>query len=189
MAEQVLTQPLSGSYVHYFRCDVASLEALHGARKAIIAKLGREPTVLVANAGVARGRTILDAEERDIRLTFDVNVLGLLWSVKTFLPDMVKADHGHVLVTSSVTGFLTAANIAYYSSSKTAVTSLVEGLQTELIHKHGNPRVAVSVIFPGLIKTDMFRGVKEGSTGFMMPELTPGRVAERMFQMLRRGQR
>ena len=35
-----------------------------------------EPTILVNNAGVVQGRTILDASERDIRFTFDVNTFA-----------------------------------------------------------------------------------------------------------------
>ena len=145
--------------------------------------------MVVANAGVVRGKTLLDAEERDLRMVFDVNVLGLLWTIKSFLPAMIEADHGHILVTSSATAFLTMANGADYCASKAAVTSLVEGLQTEMKHRYGNPRVRVSAIFPSTIATKMFDGIDAGYLDYLMPILKPERVAERMLQTLLNGKR
>jgi len=57
--------------------------------KQIRADVG-DPTVLINNAGVARGKNLLNATEKDIRFTFDVNTLSHYWTVKEFLPSMIK---------------------------------------------------------------------------------------------------
>ena len=66
-----------------------------------------EPTVLINNAGVARGKTILDSTERDVRFTFDVNALAHYWLAKEFLPDMIKKNHGMVVTVASLASWAT----------------------------------------------------------------------------------
>ncbi|KJZ74370.1 hypothetical protein HIM_06180 [Hirsutella minnesotensis 3608] len=172
---------------HYFKTDVSSLENVLEAHTKIVARIGL-PTILVANAGVLRAEPILDLPEDDIRATFNVNILGVVFCMKAFLPAMIKADHGQVLVTSSVTAYSAAASVACYSASKAAVSSLVEGLQTELKHKHGNPRVKLSAVFPGPVRTKMFEKLDLPVNGFFMPYLEPAQVAERMCQILSKGE-
>lgn len=160
------------------------------ARSKIIEKLnGKAPTIVVLNAGVVRGRSLLDASEFDIRLTFDVNIIGVLWSIKTFLPDMIAANHGHILLTSSITAYTTLANSVDYCASKAAIASIYEGLQTELKHTYGNPRVQCSAVFPGTVNTKMFEGIDSPMKGFMLPVLEPDDVAERMFRIIKEGRR
>lgn len=74
--------------------------------KKIRAEVGY-PTVLINNAGVARGKDIIDATEKDIRFTFDVNTLAHYWLVQEFLPDMIKANHGMVVTVASVASWIT----------------------------------------------------------------------------------
>ncbi|KAL4861007.1 hypothetical protein BDV12DRAFT_180850 [Aspergillus spectabilis] len=176
-----------GPKTHYFKCDITNFETVKKTQHEITIKCGGTPTILVANAGIVRGKTLLDATERDLQMTFDVNVLGLLWCIKAFAPAMIAANHGHILVTSSATSFMTVANGADYSASKAAVTSVIEGLQTELKHRYGNPRVCVSSFFPATIATEMFAGIDAPSSP-IMPILKPDQVAERMLQTLLKGE-
>lgn len=147
------------------------------------------PTILVINAAVLQGKTILDATEEDFRGTFSVNVLGAFFCIKAFPPFMIAAKRGHILVTSSVEAFITTTSAVNYSASKAAVTNVVEGLRTELKHKYGNPPVKVSVIFPAVVNTNMTKGIGETVGSSIMPILEPTQVAERMLQVLSSGQR
>jgi all-trans-retinol dehydrogenase (NAD+) len=183
-----LNRLILGNRTHYYKTDVASFENVTQTYNSIAAKLG-SPTILVINAGVLRGKTILDATEKDLCSTFSVNVLGALFCIKSFLPSMIAAKHGHILVTSSVEAFITTTNAVDYSASKAAVTNIVEGLRTELKHKYGNPRVKVSAIFPAVVNTKMTEGIGQTISSFIMPVLEPTQVAERMLQVLSSGQR
>lgn len=166
---------------------MSSFEKVKSVHDAIVATLG-SPTMLVANAGVLRVGTILDASEEEVRSTVGVNLLGVVFSVKAFVPPMVAANKGHVLVTSSVAAYSTPS-VACYAASKAAVNSVVEGLQTELKHRHGNPSVKVSTVMPAAAKTSMFAQLELPGPDFAMPLLEPGRVADRMIQVLSSGSR
>lgn len=145
--------------------------------------------MLVANAGLYTGNTILGASEDDLRRTFDVNTLGVMFCIKAFLPAMIAGNHGHVLVTSSIKSYITTVLAVDYAASKSAVNSIVEGLQTELKHVYGNPMVKASAVFPALIKTEMSAKVVQPVNSFLMPILGAEEVAERIVQILDAGQR
>lgn len=104
--------------------------------------------------------------------TFGVNNLGLLWTAKTFLPSMAKANHGHFLIIASQTGHLATAGVVDYAATKAAAIAIYEGLQTEMKHFSKAPAVRVSCISPSAVKTKMFAGIKTGGN-FFMPMLTP----------------
>lgn len=70
------------------------------------------PTVLINNAGVARGKSILDSSEKDIRFTFDVNSLAHYWIVKEFLPSLVENNHGMVVTVASIAAWVTGESIS-----------------------------------------------------------------------------
>jgi short-subunit dehydrogenase len=182
--------PLSytpGRGTSYIKCDISDPNSVRDAAAKVVSRHG-VPTALVANAGVVRGRTLLDASDHDLSLTFGVNVMGLVWTFRAFLPDMIAAGRGHVLATLSATAFVTVSGMADYSASKAAAASLIEGLRTELKHHHGNPAVAVSAVYPATISTNMFKDL-ESPDLFAMPILSPDDVAQRMFDILSSGQR
>ena len=74
--------------VQYFHCDLADKSSILKASSAVRASLGH-PTVLINNAGCARGKTILDTTERDLNLTFRVNAFAHYYLAQQFLPAMV----------------------------------------------------------------------------------------------------
>ena len=188
MLKKLAQLPITGRKTFYFQTNVASFEDVHFTCKNIVATLG-VPTILIANAGVFSSKTILDASEGDLHRTFDINVFGVLFCIKALLPSMIVANHGHILVTSSIKAYITAAGAVDYCGSKAAVTSIIEGLQTELKHKYGNPMVKASAIFPAVVKTKMAEGINQPVNSFIMPVLDPAHVAERMVQILCEGER
>jgi short-subunit dehydrogenase len=56
-----------------------------------------EPTVVINNAGVGHGKSILDETEEQIRLTMNVNLMVYFLMTKEFVPSIVKNNHGHVV--------------------------------------------------------------------------------------------
>lgn len=96
----------TASNVHYFKCDITNPREIAAVAKEIRSKVGY-PTVLINNAGVARGKSILDSSEKDVRFTFDVNTLSHYWMVKEFLPSMIENNHGMVVTVASVASWVT----------------------------------------------------------------------------------
>ncbi|KAI9691407.1 MAG: hypothetical protein M1820_009679 [Bogoriella megaspora] len=172
--------------LHYYRCDLTDYSALQTVASSIEKDVG-EPTVVVANAGICRGRSILDSTPRDIELTFSVNALGTIWTAKTFLPAMVRRNHGHFLIIASQTAHSATAHLVDYSASKSAVLAIYEGLHTELKHVHKAPAVRVSCVSPCAVDTKMFTGIKAPSN-FLVPKLEPGEVANLVAETLWSGE-
>ncbi len=56
-------------------------------------------------------RASLDATEKDVRFTFDVNTLAHYWTAREFLPSIVKRNHGMVVTVSSYAAYITVPMI------------------------------------------------------------------------------
>jgi NAD(P)-dependent dehydrogenase (short-subunit alcohol dehydrogenase family) len=83
---------------------------------------------------------------------FDVNVFGILHSVRSFIPRMLAADSaGHIVKTSSVAAFVAGAASSPYVVSKCAAFSLSECLALDL--KAVGSRIGVSVLTPSAFNT------------------------------------
>ncbi|KAJ3561576.1 hypothetical protein NP233_g10109 [Leucocoprinus birnbaumii] len=120
--------------ITYYKCDVSQWTEVEAVAKRIKEELG-EPTILINNAGVIQGKLILDLNEKDIRQTFGVNTMAHYWTIKAFLPDMVKRKSGHIVTVASVMGIVGAPRMSDYNASKAAVISLNDTLRQELDHQ------------------------------------------------------
>jgi all-trans-retinol dehydrogenase (NAD+) len=184
------------SNVHYYKCDITSTSAIQSTASQI-RKAHGDPTILINNAGVARGRSILDSTEKDIRFTFDVNAIAHYMLVKEFLPSMIAANHGMIVTVASVAAFVTVADMVDYAATKAAALSFHEGLTAELAGRYnvpsgsaggrGKSKVRTIVIQQGYTRTPLFEGYANGSP-FMMPTLEPETVAEGIVRQVLRGE-
>lgn len=59
-----------------------------------------------------------------------MNVISNFYTVKAFLPDMVKNNKGHVVTVASLASYISVAGIVDYCATKAAVLSFHEGEQT-----------------------------------------------------------
>ena len=173
------------SKVHYFQCDIRSPAKLAAVAESIRATVGH-PTVVINNAGVARGKTVLESQPADVRFTFDVNTLAPFWVAREFLPRMVAADHGMVVTVSSYSAWLTIPNMVDYGASKAAALALHEGLAAELATRYKAPRVRCVVVHPGHTRTPLFAGYDQ-RTAFVMPQLEPETLAEAVVRKVLAG--
>lgn len=137
--------------------------------------------VLINNAGVARGKSVLDATEKDVRFTFDVNTLAHYWTAKEFVPSMVAKNHGMIVTVASFAAYITVPNMTDYGASKAAALAFHEGLTAELKTRYNAPKVRTVVINQGYTKTPLFEGYQNDSP-FLVPTLEPETVAERIVE-------
>ncbi|KAG0343603.1 hypothetical protein BG005_002293 [Podila minutissima] len=168
-------------------CDISNPEDIARVAKEIREDIG-EPTILVNNAGIVNGKSILDLSIKDIKRTMNVNFMGQAWTVKEFLPDMIKNDHGHIITVSSAMGIMAAPMIADYSASKAAAKAFHEGLESEIKYVYKTPGVKTTLVCCGKIGTSMFSGVKERFP-FWTPTLEPLEVVRHIIESMeeRRG--
>lgn len=150
---------------------------------------------------MCRGKPVLAATKRDIELfvpqirrvwcpsltqkplarTFGVNTIGLMWTIKTFLPALVARNHGHLLIVASQTGHMATAGATDYSASKAAAITIYEGVHSEIKHVHKATAVRVSCISPSHVQTNMFTGIKSVPG---MSSMTTGYLADRITGIL-----
>jgi NAD(P)-dependent dehydrogenase (short-subunit alcohol dehydrogenase family) len=107
--------------------------------------------LLCNNAGIGPGgQTMLwDYEPVDWRWCIDVNILGVAWGIKAFVPIMLaQGSEGHIVNTSSGNGGIAPMGDApVYAMTKSAVTTLTELLYYQL--KTQGTRLSCSVLYPG----------------------------------------
>lgn len=142
--------------------------------------------MLINNAGVARGKTILDSTEKDVRFTFEVNTVAHYSLAREFLPAMIKRNHGMVVTVASIAAYITVPNMVDYASSKAAALSFHEGLTAELKTRYNAPKVRTVVVNQGYTKTPLFQGYNN-EAGFLMPTLEPETVAEAIVRKVLSG--
>lgn len=108
--------------------------------------------ILVNSAGiVGPNMPLIATSDEDWRRTFEVNVLGVVATMRAFVPGMVDRGWGRVVNFSSMAGKDGNPNLAAYSASKAAVIALTKSAGKEL----ATTGVLVNAIAPAVIATPM----------------------------------
>jgi NAD(P)-dependent dehydrogenase (short-subunit alcohol dehydrogenase family) len=141
-------------------CDVADAASVERAAQATFAAFGNVH-VVCNNAGVAAGGGIDHISLDNWRWVIDVNLMGVLHGIRSFLPHIrAHGEGGHIVNTASMAGMQGGLGFSPYGASKFAVVSMSEGLHTQL-KPHG---IGVSVLCPSYVRT------KIGESGRNRPE-------------------
>lgn len=130
-------------------CDVSSESAVKDTVDKIITHFDHLD-IAVANAGFGVGGKIESLSADDWRRQFDVNVIGLLNTVKYALPHLKKTK-GSIVLMSSVAAMIASPQTAAYSASKAAVRAIGQTLSMEL-HNSG---VNCTTIYPGFVDSEI----------------------------------
>ncbi|KXJ95804.1 estradiol 17-beta-dehydrogenase [Microdochium bolleyi] len=176
----------TGPTVHYYQLDLTDSAALAAVARRIRNDVG-PPTILINNAGVLRGRTILDTTDEDLRLTYGVNTFAHTYTVREFLPSMILSNHGMVVTVASIASYTATPQVVDYCGTKAAALAFHEGLAAELTARYeGASRVRTVIVHPGPTDTELFKG-HENAGRFLMPTLRPETVAEAICKQLFKG--
>lgn len=115
--------------------------------------------LLFNNAGVTVNKSFADHTLQDLEFVLGINLWGVLYGCHYFLPYIMKQGGGHIINTSSMTGFLGFPNQSSYSLTKAAVKGFSETLYAELAHCN----IGVTSIHPGAIRTNILNATMERS--------------------------
>ncbi|KAI5307813.1 hypothetical protein KEM55_007343, partial [Ascosphaera atra] len=171
--------------VHFIKCDITKKENIQAAAAEIRSVFG-EPTILVNNAGILPGTTLLGSSDELTRKVFEINTLSHYTLAREFLPHMVKRDHGMVVTVASQAGFISLPNMIDYSGSKAAAVAFHEGLCAELRARYKAPRVRTVLLAPGFIKTTLIDKLACFDS-FLNPLLEPDAVAQALAKQILTG--
>ncbi len=85
----------------------------------------------------------------DAETMMDVNLMGAMRVLGATVPDMVKRNAGHIVLTGSLSGFRGLPGAIGYSASKAGIMSLAETMKSDL----KSTSVEVQLVNPGFIRT------------------------------------
>lgn len=108
--------------------------------------------VLINNAGMALGEIeFLDVKDEHLKKIIDVNMWGVIYFTRAFLPTLISRPQAHLVNTSSVFGIIGVRTQVPYCTTKFAVRGFTEALRMEL----ADTNVVVSCVHPGGVKTNI----------------------------------
>jgi NAD(P)-dependent dehydrogenase (short-subunit alcohol dehydrogenase family) len=153
-AAQAVAAEIPGAIA--FKVDVSKEIEVIGLREELRASVGA-PTLLVNAAGVLFEHSVLTLTEDSFDLIMDVNLKGIFFMCKTFIPDFLAAGKGNIVNISSTAGLHSGTNRAVYCASKAGVIMFTRSLVAD----YGSKGVRANIVCPGLIDTPMANWIKE----------------------------
>lgn len=139
-------------------CDISNKEQVLNAAKSVKDKFGRAD-VLINNAGLEVRGSIMQCTEDDWDRLYDINLKGIYYMSRAFVPMIKEQGTGSVINTGSILGYRTVAERAAYSSSKGAIDTLTRSMAFDLAADN----IRVNCVVPGAIDTPLLRGSINGS--------------------------
>ncbi|MFD5141609.1 SDR family oxidoreductase [Streptomyces sp. NPDC058378] len=135
------------------RLDVMDQESI---RKA--ARIASDATLLINNAGISTGVTLISGDLDEVRREMETNFFGPLVATRAFAPVIEGNGGGTVLNVLSALSWFHPAGLGSYAASKAAAWALSDATREELA-----PRgITVSALHVGYMDTDMAAGVPAG---------------------------
>ena len=138
--------------------DVADRRAVERLGEELEAMGGVD--ILVANAGLMPLSPILEGRADEWERMIDVNIKGLLYSIRAVYPGMARRKRGHIVNVGSVAGRFSNKNGAVYSGTKFAVRAISDGLRKEALEH----KVRVTDIEPGAVATELADSIQHEAT-------------------------
>src|SRR6201997_3837571 len=163
-----------GGDAAFIRADIVKDADVKAMVDFTVDKFGRLD-IAFNNAGVEWMGPLDQATEAEYRRVFDINVWGVLNSMRHEIPTMLKNGGGAIVNTSSVAGHVGLAQVSIYNASKHAVEGLTKALALEFAKQN----IRINAVAPAGVATDMvdrFAG-KEGEMRDYLTSLPPvGRI-------------
>lgn len=164
----------------YGEVDYQTLDvSVQGAVEALVAHTIHRfgcVDVLVNNAGVSLPRPWWAATQEAIGEAIAVNLTAAILGARAVIPHMAENRRGHIINIASVAGHIGVSGL--YSATKFGLRGHTESLRREL-----RPLgIAVSLVTPGFIATEMTQGLR-------FPMAPPTAVARVIGRLIRRPRR
>lgn len=143
------------------RLDVTDAGQIEAA-----ARIAGDVQILINNAGISTGTSLVTGDEAAIRREMDTNFYGPLLMTRAFAPVLGANGGGAILNVVSAVSWFTVPGAGAYAASKSAAWMLTDSTRLELASQ-GTHVVGVHM---GLVDTDMSRDMEA-------PKLSPADLA------------
>jgi 3-oxoacyl-[acyl-carrier protein] reductase len=150
--------------------DAAACEALIGE----IEKKFGAVSVLVNNAGITKDNLSMRMKDDEWDAVIDTNLKAVFRLSKLVMRGMMKARFGRIVNITSVVGSSGNPGQANYCAAKAGVAGMTRSLAQEL----GSRSITVNCVAPGLIDTDMTKGLPEEQRQAMLKAIPVARLGQ-----------
>ncbi|TDT40291.1 short-subunit dehydrogenase [Halospina denitrificans] len=158
LAETARQCEADGITVTTANVDVSNKQAVHKWADSVVKDHGRV-NLVINNAGVAHAGSVEGSSYDDYDWILDINLRGVLYGTKAFLPHLKQAkDGGHIVNISSIFGLFSQPGMSAYNMTKFAVRGFTESLRQELDLEGAN--VSATCVHPGGIRTNIARSAR-----------------------------
>lgn len=111
--------------------------------------------ILINNAGVSKGGTLINILDEEWDTVMRVNIYGTYYITKLFLPGMIKYGKGRIINMSSIYGQIGEYGLTSYCASKAAIIGFTKALSKEV----AKYRITVNAICPGFTDEGMAKSI------------------------------
>jgi len=134
------------------RADVTDQASLDDAAGAAVEAFGGVD-VLICNAGIGAVGTAVDNDDDEWHRVYDVNVVGIVRTVRAFLPSLQTSSRAAIVTTASVVSNVGLPQRACYGASKGAVLALTLSMASDFVADG----IRVNCVCPGTVDTPWVR--------------------------------
>jgi NAD(P)-dependent dehydrogenase (short-subunit alcohol dehydrogenase family) len=167
------------------RVNVAERDCMEALPELVFKEHGRIH-ILINNAGVYLEGLLDQQSIQDIEWIIGVNLWGVIYGCKFFLPFLKRVPEAHIVNVGSMLGFMGVRSRTSYCATKSALRGFTEALRAELRGTH----IGVTGAYPGPVRTNIARTAKSYNTGTMEREIqylesrgiTPDAAAEKIVR-------
>ncbi|GAB3537313.1 SDR family NAD(P)-dependent oxidoreductase [Pontibacter brevis] len=142
--------------VYPFTCDVTAAPAVDALFAGVHEKIGT-PDILICCAGRGIHEKLTEGDPEKWRQIIDINLMGTLRLIRAFVPGMLEAGQGDVVLMSSVSAGQAYPYGGVYAATKSALEVVAETLRQETL-----PTIRVTVVAPGVTDTAFFENTVSG---------------------------
>eukprot|EP00051_Salpingoeca_urceolata_P031933 m.13608 g.13608 ORF g.13608 m.13608 type:complete len:325 (+) comp4600_c0_seq1:144-1118(+) len=176
-----------GGTVHAYKVDLSKREVVRQVADKVKSEVATPVSILINNAGIVTGKSILDCPDHLMELTMQVNTNANFWTAKAFLPSMIENKRGHIVTVASSAGLIGVAGLVDYCASKHGAVGFNESLRYELRKRGLANDIHTTVVCPFFIDTGMFDGAKT-KWSLLLPVLQPDYVVGRIIEAIQTNQ-
>ncbi len=165
----------AGGTAQFLHHDVTSEDEWITVVALVVEQHGRLD-VLVNNAGIGIGGSIVEMSLEDWRRQMAINLDGVFLGMKHCIPPMRDSGGGSIVNMSSVAGLKGSPNLAGYNATKGGVRLLTKGVALECARERWNVRV--NSVHPGIIETPIWDTIGATTIRPDGQRLDPNTIAE-----------
>lgn len=162
--------------------DIGKHDEVFKTAARVISQVGKID-ILINNAGVSQRSLAKDTAFDVDRYIMEVDYLGTVALTKAVLPSMLLHKLGHIVVVTSVVGYIGTPLRSAYAAAKHALHGFFDSLRAEIWRDN----VQILIVAPGFIKTNISLNamtadgkpqgtMDDGQAGGVAPEVVAQRI-------------